>query len=188
MSATINKCQVSHLEMLGTYYPIAGRHETEMSYLWHICSRYGRNNTGSLVALERVCSKHLQISQNTTQQNPCSVWWVSPLWLWALQFYRALLTAHWYRSCTNYWVACSVQSTGQHFNIRQAPPANDPILPISLVDGFLQVCYKSHTALYKMTPTALFWVILSTMLLFVKWGTNWFSSLATSLSNHLLDS
>ena len=33
MSATVNKCQVSHLEMLGTYYPIAGRHETEMSYL-----------------------------------------------------------------------------------------------------------------------------------------------------------
>ena len=116
MSATVNKCQVSHLEMLGTYYPIAGRHETEMSYLWHICSRYGWNNTGSLVAL-LACSKHIQISQNTTQQNPCSVWWVSPLWLWALQFYRALLTAHWYRSCTNYWVACSVQSTGQHHQL-----------------------------------------------------------------------
>ena len=83
-------------------------------------------------------------------------------------------------------VQCSLK--GSISIIRQAPPANDPILPISLVDGFLQVCYKSHTALYKMTPTALFWVILSTMLLFVKWGTNWFSSLATSLSNHLLDS
>ena len=32
------------------------------------CSRYGWNNTGSLVALECVCSKHIQGSQNTMQQ------------------------------------------------------------------------------------------------------------------------
>ena len=54
MSATINKCQVSYLEMSDTYsiadiyMKLSG---TEMSYSLPIAGSYGWNNTGSLVAL-----------------------------------------------------------------------------------------------------------------------------------------
>ena len=54
MSATVNRCQVSYLEMLGTYpiYQVYMKLSgIEMSYTCMTCSRYGWNNTGSLVGL-----------------------------------------------------------------------------------------------------------------------------------------
>ena len=50
MSATVNKSQVPYLEMLGTYYPTAGIHETVRysNVIYMTCNRYGWNNTGSL--------------------------------------------------------------------------------------------------------------------------------------------
>ena len=62
ISVPVNTCQVPYLEMLGTC-PTAGIHET-VRY-WNVIyttrSRYGWNNTGSLVVLWPVhiaCSKH----------------------------------------------------------------------------------------------------------------------------------
>ena len=75
MSATVNKCQVSYLEMLGTYpvYQVYMKPSgSEMSYTWPVfCSRYGWNNKGSLVASRPVHiagSKHFLKASNTMQQ------------------------------------------------------------------------------------------------------------------------
>ena len=74
MSATINECQVQYQEMLGTY-PIAGIHET-VRY-WNVIymtrSRYGWNNTGSLVALWPVQCMYLMASNTMQETMQCLV-------------------------------------------------------------------------------------------------------------------
>ena len=55
------------------------------------CSRYGWNNTGSLVALWPVDVANIFEGLKHHAANPCSVWWVSPLWFWALQLLCSFL-------------------------------------------------------------------------------------------------
>ena len=80
--------KLSGIEMSYTW-TTAGIYIHEMSHTWPIVGSYGWNNTGNLVALHPYISHVANILKSLKHYltNSCSVWWVSSLYFWALQFH-----------------------------------------------------------------------------------------------------